>query len=183
MKTKLFAAALAALTLATAGAASAQDFRHGDRGWDRDGRGDWRGRQEITIRKDGRVMTFDRGDRMFYRLQDRPYGFEPGLTYSYTDRCNRFGCVAFVFTRHSRRPIDRIFAPHLRMRGYAWREARDFDRNYGRYGDYDRDDRNWRNNDERNYRDGRDGRFDDRHDDRDDYDRYDRRLEGGPSRR
>ena len=30
MKTKLFAAALAALTLATAGAASAQDYRRGD---------------------------------------------------------------------------------------------------------------------------------------------------------
>lgn len=170
MKTKLFAAALAALTLASAGAASAQDFRHGDRGRD----WDQRGRQEITIRKDGRVMTFDRGDRMFYRLQDRPFRFEPGLTYSYTDRCNRNGCVAFVFTRHSRRPIDRIFAPHLNMRGYAWREARDFDRNYGRFGRYDRDDSNWRNDDERDYRDGRDGRFDERDG---------RRLEGGPARR
>ncbi len=184
MKTKLFAAALAALTLATAGAASAQDFRGGrDRDWDRDGRGDGRGRQEITIRKDGRVMTFDRGDRMFYRLQDRPFRFEPGLTYSYTDRCNRNGCVAFVFTRHSRRPIDRIFAPHLQMRGYAWREARDFDRNYGRFGRYDRDDRNWRNDDERNYRDGRNGRDDDRYDDRDGRGRDDRRLEGGPTQR
>ena len=179
MKTTLFAAALAALTLATAGAASAQDFRRGDHGrdWDR------RGHQEITIRKDGRVMTFDRGDRMFYRLQDRPFRFEPGLTYSYTDRCNRNGCVVFVFNNRSRRPIDRIFAPHLQMRGYAWREARDFNRNYGRFGRYDRDDRHWRNDDERNYRDGRDGRFDDRDDRRDGRDRDDRRLEGGPTRR
>ncbi len=181
MKTKLFAAALAALTLATAGAASAQDYRRGDH--DRDGRGDWRGRQEITIRKDGRVMTFDRGDRMFYRLASRPYNFEPGLTYAYTDRCNRNGCVAFVFSNRSRRPIDRIFAPHLQMRGYAWREARDFDRNYGRFGRYDRDDNNWRNDDERNYRDGRNGRFDDRDDHRDGRDRDDRRLDGGPTRR
>jgi hypothetical protein len=180
MKTKFFAAALAALTLATAGAASAQDFR----GRDRDGRhNDWRGRQEITIRKDGRVMTFDRGDRMFYRLQSRPFNFEPGLTYAYTDRCNRQGCVAFVFDNRHRRPIDRIFAPHVGYRGYAWREARGFDRNYGRYGDYDRDDRNWNNEDDRNYRDGRDGRFDDRDDDHDGRGRGDRRLEGGPSQR
>jgi hypothetical protein len=179
MKTKLFAAALAAMTLATAGTASAQDFRRGDR----DGRGDWRGRQEITIRKDGRVMQFDRGDRMFWRLQTRPFNFQPGLTYAYTDRCNRFGCVAFVFDRRHRGPIDRIFAPHLNMRGYAWRQARDFDRNYGRFGRYDRDDRNWNNDDERNYRDGRDGRFDDRDDDRDGRGRGDRRLEGGPTQR
>ena len=180
MKTKFFAAALAALTLATAGAASAQDFRRGDRDWDRGGRDDWRGRQEITIRKDGRVMVFDRGDRMFYRLQDRPFRFEPGLTYAYTDRCNRQGCVAFVFDNRHRRPIDRIFAPHLQMRGYGWREARDFDRSYNRFGRYDRDDRNWNNDDDRNYRDGRDGRFDDRRDDRNRRDRGDW-LEGGPT--
>lgn len=183
MKTKFFAAALAAMTLATVGAASAQDFRRGDRDWDRGDRGDWRGRQEITIRKDGRVMSFDLGDRMFYRLQDRPFRFEPGLTYAYTDRCNRNGCVAFVFDNRSRRPIDRIFAPHLQMRGYAWREARDFDRNYGSFGRYDRDDRNWNNEDERSYRSGRDGRVDDRDHDRDDRSRDGRRLEGGPTRR
>ncbi|MBL8545704.1 MAG: hypothetical protein JNL81_04530 [Hyphomonadaceae bacterium] len=181
MKTKFFAAALAAMTLATAGAASAQDFRRGDRDRDWD-RGDFRGRQEITIRKDGRVMTFNRGDRMFHRLQDRPFRFEPGLTYAYTDRCNRQGCVAFVFDNRHRRPIDRIFAPHLQMRDYAWREARDFDRNYGSFGRYDRDDRNWNNQDDRNYRDGRDGRFDDRRDDRNGRDRGDR-LEGGPTQR
>jgi hypothetical protein len=184
MKTKLFAAVLAALTLATAGAASAQDFRRGDRDWDRGDRGDWRGRHEITIRKDGRVMSFDRSDRMFWRLQARPFHFEPGLTYAYTDRCNRQGCVAFVFDRRHRGPIDRIFAPHLQMRGYAWRQARGFDGNYGRFGRYDRDDRTWNNEDERNYRDGRNDRYDDRDDDRDDRRRYDRdELEGGPSRR
>lgn len=179
MKTKLFATAMAALTLATAGVASAHE--RGPGGWDGP-RGDWRGRQEITIRKDGGVMTFDRGDRMFYRLQSRPFNFEPGLTYAYTDRCNRFGCIAFVFDGRSRRPVDRIFAPHLGYRGYAWREARGFDRNYNRFGDYDRDDHNWNNEDDRNYRDGRDGRDDDRDYDRDGRDRGDW-LEGGPSRR
>ena len=181
MKTKFFAAALAALTLATAGAASAQDFRRGDRDRDWD-RGDLRGRQEITIRKDGRVMTFDRRDRIFYRLQDRPFRFEPGLTYAYTDRCNRQGCVAFVFDRRHRLPIDRIFAPHIGHRDYGWREARGFDRSYANFGRYNRDDRNWNNEDDRNYRDGRDGRFDDRRDDRNGRDRGDR-LEGGPTQR
>ena len=184
MKTKLFAAAFAALTLATAGAASAQNY---DRG--RDGgryeRDDWRGRSEITIRKDGRVMQFDRRDRMFYRLMDRPFSFRPGLTYAYTDRCNRNGCVAFVFDGRHRRPVDRIFAPHLReARGYAWREHRGFDGNYSRFGRYDRDDRNWNNDDDRNYRDERDGRGDrDWNDDdrRDGRGRGDR-LEGGPTR-
>lgn len=181
MKTKFFAAALAALTLATAGAASAQDYRRGerDRDWDR---GDFRGRQEIAVQKDGRTIIFNRADRMFYRLQERPYYFETGLTYQYTDRCNRQGCIAFVFDNRHRRPIDRIFAPHLNYRGYAWREARDFDRNYGRFGRYDRDDRNWNNDDDRNYRDGRDGRFDDRSDDRDRRERGDWR-EGSPTQR
>ena len=172
MKTKLFAAALAALTLATAGAASAQSFdrdRYGEHG--RYERGDWRERGQITVRKNGRVMTFDRRDRMFYRLLDRPFGFRPGLTYAYTDRCNRNGCVAFVFDGRHRRPIDRIFAPHLReARGYAWREQRGFDGNYSRFGRYDRDDRNWDNDDDRQYREGRDGRGDrdwDRDGDRD----------------
>jgi hypothetical protein len=150
---KLFAAALAALTLVTAGAASAQDFRRGDR--DRDW-GDRRGRAEIVVRKDGRVMSFDRGDRMFYRLIDRPYNFRPGLTYAYTDRCNRQGCIAFVFDGRHRRPVDRIFAPHLRHALYNWRETRGFDGNYGRFGRYDRDDRSWSNEDDRNFRDDRD---------------------------
>ena len=177
MKTKFFAAALAALTLATAGAASAQDFRRGDR--DRVHTGFAPG-LEITVRKDGRTMQFNRDDRMFYRLMERPFNFVPGMTYAYTDRCNRQGCVAFVFDGRHRRPIDRIFAPHLQMRGYAWREARGFDRNYGSFGRYDRDDRTWNNEDDRNYRDGRDGRFDDRRDDRTRRDRGDW-LEGGPT--
>lgn len=157
MKRKLFAAALAALTLATAGAASAQDYR----GRDRDGR-DWRGRQEITIRNDGRTFSFERGDRMFYRLLDRPFNFRPGHTYAYTDRCNRHGCIAFVYDNRSRRPIDRIFAPHLPDRRFVWREARGFDRGYNRFGRYDRDERDWRNEDDRMYREDRDGRRGDR---------------------
>ncbi|MBX9747508.1 MAG: hypothetical protein K2X34_11440 [Hyphomonadaceae bacterium] len=191
MKNKLFAAALAALTLATAGAASAQDYRRGDRDRDWD-----RGRAEITIRRDGRTFDFDRGDRMFYRLLDRPFHFRPGMTYSYTDRCNRRGCVVFVFDGRYRRPVDRIFAPHLPMRGWAWRHDRGFDGEYARYGSYDRDDRGWRNEDDRLYREQRDGRGD-RDWDRDDDDRGERDrgdrgrgdgrrdgsgLEGGPSR-
>jgi hypothetical protein len=155
MKTKLFAAVVAALTLATVSAASAQDWRQ------RDGRGDdYRHRAAITVQKDGRTLTFDRRDRMFYRLIDRPFGFRPGLTYRYTDRCNRNGCVAFVFDGRSRRPIDRIFAPHLRHANYAWREGAGFDRGYNRFGDYDRDDRRdgWRGEDDRINRDWRDDR-------------------------
>lgn len=178
MKTKLFAAAMAALTLATIGAASAQDYRRGDLG----GRPNYehrddRGRNaQITIRKDGRTFSFDRRDRMFYRLIDQPFRFRPGLTYSYTDRCNRQGCVAFVFDGRSRRPVDRIFAPHLRdARGYAWRETRGFDGSYNRFGRYDRDDRNWNNEDDRAYRDGR-GRNDD-----DNWNRDDRDDRGGRS--
>jgi hypothetical protein len=179
MKTKLFAAALAALTLATAGAASAQDFgrgRGGEQG--RYERGDWQNRGAITVRKDGRVMTFDRRDRMFYRLLDRPFGFRPGMTYAYTDRCNRNGCVAFVFDGRHRRPVDRIFAPHLRdARGYAWRENGGFDRGYARFGAYDRDDRGWNNEDDRSFREGRD-RGDWDGDGRRDSDR-DGQLDGG----
>jgi hypothetical protein len=179
MKTKLFAAALAAALTLGALPAAAHEYDRGGRG--QDGRG--RGRAEITIRNDGRVFSVDRGDRLFYRLLDRPYHFRPGLTYAYTDRCNRHGCVAFVFDGRSRRPIDRIFAPHLPNRANAWRETRGFDREYNSFGRYDRDDRSWTNDDDRNYREGRDDRGDwDRDGDRraDGRRDGDRRLEGGP---
>ena len=197
MKTKLFAAALAALTLGAASMpAAAQDYGRSERdgGYrysnyhgDRDGdfrRGDRRWQPfQITIRSNGREFSVGRGDRLFFRLLDRPYGFRPGLTYAYTDRCNRYGCVAFVFDHNHRRPIDRIFAPHLPMPNYAWRQMRGFDGAYRGFGRYDRDDRGWNNNDDRDFRDGRD-----RHDEEDDEgwegDRRDgRRLEGGPSQR
>ncbi len=152
MKTSLFAAALAALTLATAGAASAHNFRDAD----------WRRNAEITVRlSSGRTIVAERGDRLFYRLLDRPYNFRAGMTYSYTDRCNPRGCVAFVYDQRNRRPVDRIFAPHLEHRAYAWRQGRDFDRDYSRYGRYERDDNRWNNQDDRDYRDQRDGRRDD----------------------
>jgi hypothetical protein len=189
MKNKLFAAALAGLTLASAGIASAQDHRRADFGgrpsYDRD----YRHRAEITVRNDGRTFSFNRGDRMFHRLIDRPFHFRPGMTYSYTDRCNRQGCVVFVFDGRHRRPVDRIFAPHLQMRGWAWREARDFDSRYDRFGRYDRDDRRWNNRDDRDYRDQRDGRGrdndwnDDDRDGRDGRGRGERSgLDGGPRR-
>ncbi len=183
MKTKLFAAALAALTLGASLPAAAQDFGRHDGGYRdsnyregeyrRGGDERWR-RGFITIRNNGRQFTVNRDDRLFYRLLDRPYGFRPGLTYAYTDRCNRFGCVAFVFDDYHRRPIDRIFAPHLPMRGYGWRQARGFDGEFRGYGRYSRDDRGWNNNDDRDFRDGRDS-------DRDGRDG--RFLEGGPSQR
>lgn len=205
MKTKLFAAALAALTLgAAAMPAAAQDYGRGDgayrysgyrdSGYRDDHRGDQRWQRAfITIRNNGREITVNRRDRLFYRLLDRPFGFRPGLTYAYTDRCNRYGCVVFVFDQYHRRPIDRIFAPHLPMPNYAWRQTRGFDGAYRGFGRYDRDDRGWNNNDDRNYRDGRDGHGhdndwedDDHRDGRDD--RWDgrrdgQRLDGAPSQR
>jgi hypothetical protein len=176
MKTKLFAAALAAALTLGALPAAAQNYDRGrGDGW----RGDHRGRQEITIRNDGRSFSVDRGDRLFYRLIDQPFRFRPGMTYSYTDRCNRNGCVVFVFDGRSRRPVDRIFAPHLRDGRYRFREARSFDGSYNRFGRYDRDERGWDNDDDRSFREGRDGRGDRDHD-RDGRGRDDRRLEGGP---
>lgn len=150
MKTRHFlAAAMAVLTLAAAGAAAAQGY----------GRGHDRQRAEITIRDDGRQFSVDRNDRLFYRLIDRPYHFRPGLTYAYTDRCNRNGCSVLVFSERSRRPVDRIFAPRLPNRG----DWRDDDRRDGRW-----DDR-------------RDGRDDDRRDgDRRNGRRDGSGLEGGP---
>ncbi len=170
MKTKLFAAAFALLTVLTAGAASADDDdyryrndgryedryddrRYGDRDWER--RGDWerRYRGVITIRDDGRQFRFDRRDRLFYRLLERPFYFEPGLIYVYTDRCNRNRCRVYVYQPGYRHPVRTINAPPLDRR---WDERWD--------------DRRWERWDDRGF-DDRDGRY------RDDYD-----LEGGRTR-
>ena len=92
MKNKLFAAALAAATLDRRGNARGgarfprhrydQDFRgdgRGDPSQDfRGDHGDWRMRNQITVRQDGRQFSFDRSDRAFYRLTDRPFGFRAG---------------------------------------------------------------------------------------------------------
>ncbi|MBL8535937.1 MAG: hypothetical protein JNM59_00880 [Hyphomonadaceae bacterium] len=186
MKNKVLAAAMAALALGAALPAAAQDRYRGHDGyvdtyrgdshreWNRDDHrgGRWRF-AEITIRKDGRTFAFDRDDRLFYRLLERPYRFVPGLTYQYTDRCNRNGCVVFVYDRFSRRPIDRIFAPHLPLRNWAWRDYRGFDQGYRQYGYYDRDDRRF--DDQWRYRD------DDRWEGDDD--RWDNYLEGGRGER
>jgi hypothetical protein len=148
MKNKLFAAALAAVTLAgVALPAAAQDLRgdynqqfRGDRG------GDWRMRNQITVRVDGRQLSFDRQDRAFYRLSDRPFNFRPGLTYVYTDRCSRGSCMVLVFSQRSRSPIDRTWAPRL--------DRRFFSANGDRDGRFDgRGDGRWDNR-------GDDGRFD-----------------------
>lgn len=175
MKNKLFAAALTALTLVgVALPASAQEYR--GRGHD-----EWRGRQEITIRQDGRTATFDRRDRMFYRLMERPYNFRPGLTYVYTDRCGRDQCMVLTFARNSRGPIDRSWAPRMGRFFYvaAYDDRRGDDNRWDdRRGDDNRwddrrgDDNRWsdRDRDGRGYDDGayRDG------------DRGPRHLEGGP---
>lgn len=147
MKTKVLAAALAALTLGVSLPAAAQSYdRYRDGYYSHDDRqyGDWRRRNhDIVVYVSGRAYRFDRDDRLFRRLVSRPYNFLPGLTYEYTDRCNRYGCVVFVYDRSSRRPVDRIFAPHLQFRDYSWRYNDDFDRTYRNYGRYDRDDPDW----------------------------------------
>lgn len=183
MKTKLAAALAAVLTLGAANAASAQDYRRGD---------SWRPRPEIIVQTpSGRWMTFERGDRMFYRLMDQPYSFRAGFTYAYTDRCNRAGCIVFVFDDYRRRPIDRIFAPHLPHPRYVWRHARGFDRDYRTFGSYDRDEGGWDNDYDRRYREGRsdyDGWEDPRREEWRDHPRTDRapsaaqRPDRGPRR-
>src|SRR5262245_23396018 len=121
MGNKLFAAALAAVTLA-AGAlpAAAQDFRGDNYRRDQyqqdfrgDFRSDWRMRSQISVRQDGRLFTFDRRDRAFYRLMDRPFNFQPGMSYVYTDRCYRDACMVLAFAPNVRGPVARIWAPRL----------------------------------------------------------------------
>ena len=117
MKLKHMAGALlAALTLGAALPAAADDY---GRGFDH---GDFHGRGVITVRTGYAQFTVDRSDRMFWRLTDRPYNFRPGLTYVYTDRCNRAGCDVLVFSRFQGRPVDRTFAPRI---GYDhdWRNG------------------------------------------------------------
>ena len=163
MKTKHIAAALlAAATLgASALPAAAQDFR-GRPGYGQDFRG---ARHEITVRTQRGAFTVDRSDRLFYRLTARPFNFRPGLSYVYTDRCNRQGCQVLVFARNSRRPIDRTFAPHVRFDRGDWRGSNPWDRDDDWRRDGDRDGRYNDRDHDRDYdrdRDGRDGRFDGR---------------------
>jgi hypothetical protein len=171
MKNKLFAAALAAVTLAgVALPAAAQDFRGDGRGdYNQQFRGDrgsdWRMRNQINVRVDGRQFSFDRQDRAFYRLSDRPFNFRPGLTYVYTDRCSRGSCMVLVFSQRSRTPIDRTWAPRL--------DRRFFFANGDRDGRFDgRGDGRWDNR-------GDDGRGNDGGTYRGD-DRGNRDLDGGP---
>jgi hypothetical protein len=170
MKRKFFKAILSALALA-AGLAGPATAHERDR-YEPSRQSSVLRMMDISVRVNGRAYDFGYGDRMFMRLIDRPYSFAPGLTYAYTDRCNRHGCVVFVFDDYRRRPVDRIFAPHLPFRGYAWRAARGFDQRYAAYGDYRRDDR-WED----------DSSWDDRDERWSEHWSNDRRLEGGPSRR
>jgi hypothetical protein len=133
----IIAGVAAAFTLGAALPAAAHDNDRGY-GYDRRGRG------EITIRMHHSQFSVDRGDRLFYRLTDRPYNFRPGYTYAYTDDCNRWGCRVLVFDRRGGRPIDRIFAPRPGY-GADWRNGgryveQDHDR---RYSDRRGDDRRW----------------------------------------
>jgi len=119
---KKFVAALAAVfTLATAGVASAQDWRGGDRD-----RGEWRGdrddrggRGAITVRDlRGRTHTFDRRDREFETLLRSPFGMRPGLTYVYTDDCRRGECQVYIYEGGRRRPVGQLWAPTLNDQRY-----------------------------------------------------------------
>jgi hypothetical protein len=106
---KLFAVMAAALTLALAGAASAQDWRgRGGDNW-RGGRGD----DVITIRDHGRVYTFDENDRVFYRLLESPFGMRPGNVYVYTDECRRDQCQVIIYSRYRRESLGRLWAPPI----------------------------------------------------------------------
>jgi len=126
---KFFAVMAAALTLATAGAAAAQDYRGGRDDW----RGDRRGRDVITIRDHGRVYTFDEGDRMFYRLLESPYGMRPGNVYVYTDECRRDQCQVIIYSRYRRESMGRLWAPPIgRARWDDDRRWDDDDRRRGR---------------------------------------------------
>jgi hypothetical protein len=139
MKIKIFAAALAALALGAAASASAQDFAAGyggAGGYNAWAGADWRGNQQIVVRQDGRTMSFDRGDRMFYRLTDRPFNFRPGLAYAYTDQCNRFGCRVVVFSPRMRRVVDQTFAPRLFDRWQNWDQGQNWGQNRDRDGDH-----------------------------------------------
>lgn len=135
---KLLAVMVAALTLAAAGAASAQDWRGR-------GRDDWRGGRGgdvITIRDHGRVYTFSENDRVFYRLLESPFGMRPGNVYVYTDECRRDQCQVIIYSRYRRESQGRLWAP--RVGDPRW---------FGRGGRYDRYDDRY---------DDRDGRYDDR---------------------
>jgi hypothetical protein len=159
MKNKLFAAALAALTLAGAALpAAAQEFRDYRGDQNQNFRGDWRFRNQITIRDHGRQFTVDRNDRMFYQLMDSPFRFRPGLTYTYTDRCTRGQCLVLVSSFRGQ-TFDRLWAP--------------------RFGDRRWDDR-FRGGDDRNWQDRGDAGRGYGGGDHDDDHRGDRRLEGGP---
>ena len=154
MKKTIFAAAVAALTLGLAMPAAAQDYRDGRGGRDGYGQQDFRGRAEINIRSnDGRYFTFNRRDRAFDTFASRPYAFRPGLTYVYSNRCDRRGCLVTVYTQRDRRPVDRFVAPQLpRWMDANWR-AHD-----GRDGRWDSRRDDWGNDGGWNGRDGRDGR-------------------------
>lgn len=126
----LLAAVVAALTLAAAGAASAQDYRGGR---DRD-RGGWRGGDVITIRDHGRVYTFNENDRLFYRLLESPFGMRPGNVYVYTDECRRDQCQVIIYSPHRRESLGRLWAPPIR----GWRDNDGYDRRDDRYDNRDR---------------------------------------------
>lgn len=106
MRTKLAALVLALGVICAAPAAPAQEYGRGD--------AQWREHSEITVHtQTGRIISAQRGDRLFRRLVGRPYFFEPGMTYVYNGACSERGCVVQVFSE-GRWPIDSFLAPPLR---------------------------------------------------------------------
>lgn len=132
---KMLAALAAVFTLATAGAAAAQDWRqvdhdrgewrgdHDDHDWrgrddhwrDDDWRSDrgWRGGVIVVRDLRGRIYTFDRRDYEWDTLSRGPFGFRPGFFYVYTDDCRRRECQVHVYDRHRRRLLGHLWAPLL----------------------------------------------------------------------
>jgi hypothetical protein len=130
---KFLAVIAAALTLATAGAAAAQDYRRGG-----NDRNEWRGGGgEITVRDlRGRTHRFDRRDNEWATLVRSPYAFRPGLLYVYTDDCRRNECQVYIYEPGQRRARGHLWAPPLRQASYDnrydrrddWRDDRRDDR-------------------------------------------------------